>query len=220
MRLRKLAQHLLNMLTAKECRCSECTILQYLYRWEYEMRRVFSFLVSLMVVAGLGCPAFAALSGSNTFDTNYMYLYSASGQYGSVLSLTNDFTNWSIVDETPYLISVTGIDLPGDTSDGYLGAVAGAGLGAISFDFAGTSGDDEYYVEVLYLDNGSVGSIAAGLWGDTFVFNDYQSFVDSGVVPEAFSSQVLASATPIPGAIWLLGSGLVGMLGIRRRFFK
>lgn len=50
-------------------------------------------------------------------------------------------------------------------------------------------------------------------------------------VPESWSSngngwdkasdgnvQVYGSAVPIPGAVWLLGSGLVGLVGVRRRF--
>jgi hypothetical protein len=31
---------------------------------------------------------------------------------------------------------------------------------------------------------------------------------------------VVSSPVPIPGAVWLLGSGLIGLAGIRRRFRK
>ena len=34
------------------------------------------------------------------------------------------------------------------------------------------------------------------------------------------SMNQVSSAVPIPGAIWLLGSGLIGLIGIRRRFRK
>ena len=36
---------------------------------------------------------------------------------------------------------------------------------------------------------------------------------DNGVWQEAFNP----NAVPIPGAVWLLGSGLIGLIGIRRR---
>jgi hypothetical protein len=34
------------------------------------------------------------------------------------------------------------------------------------------------------------------------------------------SGDVVASTVPIPGAVWLLGSGLIGLIGIRRKFKK
>lgn len=181
------------------------------------MRQVTTVLFSVLFLIILSCPAMAVVSGSNTVDTNYMYLYSDSGGYGSVRGMWNDFTSWTVVDETPELISVTGIYLNGDPGDGYLGYVATAGMGLIEFDFSGTAGDDEYYAEVLYLDDGSIGSITAGLWGEVSTFGDYQSFLASGVVPTAFSSLVRRNATPIPGAIWLLGTGVAGLFGLRRK---
>ena len=34
------------------------------------------------------------------------------------------------------------------------------------------------------------------------------------------SATIDISAVPIPGEVWLLGSGLIGLVGIRRRFQK
>lgn len=39
----------------------------------------------------------------------------------------------------------------------------------------------------------------------------------SGYAEASFNLTVPPSATPIPGAIWLLGSGLIGLMGIRRK---
>ena len=47
----------------------------------------------------------------------------------------------------------------------------------------------------------------------SLAFGEY----DEGFVLDAFSYNPV-SATPIPGAAWLLGSGLVGLVGLRRRF--
>ena len=45
------------------------------------------------------------------------------------------------------------------------------------------------------------------------VFNGASSYA-----VEILTSTLTVSSTPIPGAIWLLGSGLVGLVGIRRKF--
>jgi hypothetical protein len=45
------------------------------------------------------------------------------------------------------------------------------------------------------------------------VFNGSTSYA-----VEVLTSTLTVSPTPIPGAIWLLGSGLVGLVGIRRKF--
>jgi len=45
-----------------------------------------------------------------------------------------------------------------------------------------------------------------------------------GINPDGFEEGWIAeidpTPVPIPGAVWLLGSGLIGMVGIRRKFKK
>lgn len=44
-------------------------------------------------------------------------------------------------------------------------------------------------------------------------------FLEGGVLSDGFDvDAVKVNATPIPGAAWLLGSGLIGLVGLRRRF--
>ena len=58
-----------------------------------------------------------------------------------------------------------------------------------------------YYGSILF----DVGDLVI-MFNDSASDKDYDDFLLHG------------TATPIPGAVWLLGSGLVGLVGIRRKF--
>ena len=57
-------------------------------------------------------------------------------------------------------------------------------------------------------------------------FFDAMTGPDSGIVfgtggtDYAPYLSVTVSSIPIPGAVWLLGSGLIGIVGIRRKYKK
>jgi hypothetical protein len=64
--------------------------------------------------------------------------------------------------------------------------------------------------------------LLADSYSGTFVLGSGMSFVagDAGYLTLTAYSQVDASSVPLPAGFWLLGSGLVGLVGIRRKSFK
>lgn len=65
------------------------------------------------------------------------------------------------------------------------------------------------------------------LSGDTsgmYLLNTYLTDLDNdqgggdGVINGWIGGNIIVTAVPIPGAVWLFGSGLIGLVGIRRKF--
>ena len=61
-------------------------------------------------------------------------------------------------------------------------------------------------------------------WSDTFlnfgphsVSVNFQNFVSLDGTNDIFEINITAQHVPIPGSVWLLGSGLLGLVGIARR---
>lgn len=99
--------------------------------------------------------------------------------------------------------------------------------------FAGTQGPNwpEYILAPKYTEGSGFASYSILLTdflnlGDTFSYlvflNDDDAVFSAGGDGSSFSvfSDVSVSPTPIPGAIWLLGSGMLGLAGVRRRFSR
>jgi hypothetical protein len=61
---------------------------------------------------------------------------------------------------------------------------------------------------------GNTGIVSSVLWMTPMDSsgNQYQAQVGAGITP-------LGSETPIPSAVWLLGPGLIGLMGIKRKYF-
>ena len=70
--------------------------------------------------------------------------------------------------------------------------------------------------------NNSAGVVTDGVWGTsdgstwTLASGNYYNNGTMYYAP-AFSVNGTPVSTPIPGAIWLLGSGVLGLIGMRKR---
>ncbi|QJB55313.1 VPLPA-CTERM sorting domain-containing protein [Pseudodesulfovibrio sp. zrk46] len=85
------------------------------------------------------------------------------------------------------------------------------------FNLTDTDGNGNPYVRIFdVIKEFSFGSNTIELGSLLLGFNDSNNGVDLDYDDFVIVARK-TSATPIPGAVWLLGSGLVGLVGLRRR---
>jgi hypothetical protein len=86
----------------------------------------------------------------------------------------------------------------------------------ITIDLSGATAGNSFALS-FYGSDGSTPELTSD------VVNGYATVINgtsNGTVLVNNSSEVTVAQTPIPAAAWLLGSGLIGMLGIRRRMIN
>ncbi|OPY06771.1 MAG: hypothetical protein A4E66_02136 [Syntrophus sp. PtaB.Bin001] len=75
------------------------------------------------------------------------------------------------------------------------------------------SGGNDYYFSLLGFSQDGGATISN-------VFSTIENQANSAQLYGIITTTPIPTPTPIPAAIWLLGSGLVGLIGVRRRFTK
>jgi len=140
------------------------------------------------------------ISGMYVTNTTYAYLSMKDGD-----SFAKQFGGDDGNDPDWFKLTVTG-------------AKDGSSVGSVDFYLADFRFDDNSQDYILsnwtWLDLSGLGEI------DTLTFSESSSDVGSwGMNTPAYFAfdDVTGSPVPIPGAVWLLGSGLLGLVGIRRK---
>ena len=171
----------------------------------------------------------STISGSNF----HIEAYSPAGDAGIVLYFNGGLTLGSLqsvlvntVGQTPLNLNLW-LDTGGD---GQFFSFRGTQLTGLNGDSYGGAGPQT----AAYDSTSSFYMLGGNGAGDTFTLAQLQGGAVSGIganTPTALwiganapisadISSVQVSTVPIPAAVWLLGSGLVGLIGIRRRFKK
>jgi len=103
-------------------------------------------------------------------------------------------------------------------TNGFLGVVTlGAGTAELSgFSLAGLAGPGFNFASLDFVAIPPPGTtdviVSASLFGD------WQDLAGQAVIVDTFNSATVnVSAVPVPAAVWLFGSGLIGLVGIARR---
>ena len=115
-------------------------------------------------------------------------------------------------------------------------AVLSAGTGEVDFTVSGndmtidvngtifTDSMDVFGGALMYLDNGALDDLQYGT-EESIPDNDFNSFYTdfsggpygAATFTGIWSTTVTTSAVPVPAAVWLFGSGLLGLIGFARR---
>ncbi len=129
---------------------------------------------------------------------------------GQLTSFNGELTNFTMSFSGNSLVSAFTLgfadlwgfvyDLPsGPLGDGLTGAIEGIGAGNSMFDYVA----------------------GPGPFAECGIGFDCASVTDFATGAASFSNQfVMVSAVPVPAAVWLFGSGLLGLVGVARRSAK
>jgi len=105
------------------------------------------------------------------------------------------------------------------SGDAFFAPAPVLGAGSLSFSVASLNGEPLANFDIATLTFDAVmigGPITTGVEVSLFdVWADFDSLTD--MTPTGVGNEITINAVPVPAAVWLFGSGLLGLVGVARR---
>lgn len=201
------------------------------------MKKVFTLLTAAILVFGLSSMAMAAytfdmgdnssMSGPAFSDPGLALQYSINANLGSNVftlnsgeSFTMEFasiwTNETALNDDDFIPQDIFANIHFDNPD-LIGAVGGTSVGFLGGFLWHKSGFDLTWNGPVEIDLGGGDLLTLALSDGHFVNGGWQGPEGAGGTLD-LTVTYTHTPVPIPGAVWLLGSGLVGIAGLRRKF--
>lgn len=195
-------------------------------------------LTTVSIMAGNNALAASILSGSlNVDNTHTTYISTDNSIAGNQIATGNDwtitdtFSDISLVQGQDYFLHTHAFDL--DDSAGFLGDFSLAGSDHVFVNGATgiTTNDIDWLVSTSgwgsYVTATSFGQNGVSPWGTIVGVDNNATWIwsaDNENDNETYFSLAIVSTTPsavpVPAAVWLFGSGLIGLIGMRKNKSK
>jgi len=203
-----------------------------------ETYSTFNSILVLLVIPDQGYPAlvnYGIYSYDNATGLNWLHLTETAnmswGEVDTLISPGGDLYGWRFATGSEFETMAT--------------ALCANPASCSSDDFTGYSSDTNGVVATILAQFGDIGGswqigdlVAWGIIADvSSEVTRYSTYLNPGDAARDYidtyrdwrnstdkqldmGSFLVTGAVPIPGAIWLLGSGLIGIVGVRRKFKK
>ena len=174
-------------------------------------------IAALLMVGQVSAAVISLTPGVTNVTVNEAFSLTIEGSaFGTGVSSGGVFLSWdtSIVQLTSAAADIDNSLL----GNGFLGVVTvGAGTAEISgFSLAGLAGPDFIFATLDFVAIPPPGTTDVIVSASPF--GDWQDLIGQPVIVDTFNNaRVNVSAVPVPAAVWLFGSGLIGLVGIARR---
>ncbi|MFH2047169.1 MAG: hypothetical protein ABIK92_18730 [Pseudomonadota bacterium] len=182
-----------------------------LNRTEIRMQKMSICFIAVLLICLWSTSSFA--SWSQGFSENGIYdgsTHNITGVEVFKIGGTSDLENPGM---SNFSVGAWTVDMPNTNYVKAINATAGISNFSWLFSFTGTSSDSLHLAYLAYTDTGKV-------FGSYLDFNSgswsYPAIIDFDVAD--YDSLRTGSAVPIPPTVFLLGAGLLSLVGIRRKF--
>ncbi len=169
-------------------------------------------VLMLFVLLGMSVSAGALTLNPGTLDANDGDLLSGGYTFNVNSGAFTKRINFSVLNAP--VEGITG-------SFNVISVLISNGVSSLDVKAKRNTGDGFKFFDITLVETIDITGIAYGLvYTGNFLNGDYKFILEGDALPQGatLSGNAAISAVPIPAALWLFGTGLLGVFGVNRRF--